>query len=66
MDTDEDSIEGVSDEDSDVSEQHLEEDAEGEEDEENEDDVPNPEETHTEKEIEGDFEYVFLYKSSFC
>jgi general transcription factor 3C polypeptide 3 (transcription factor C subunit 4) len=65
MDVDEDFVEGVSDEDSDGSEPNLEEDAEGEEDEENEDDAPNPEETYAEKEIEGDFECVFLCDSSF-
>jgi len=66
MDVDEDFVEGVSGEDSDGLEQNSEEDAEGEEDEENEDDAPNPEEMYAEKEIEGDFECVFLYNLSLC
>ncbi|KIJ93895.1 hypothetical protein K443DRAFT_111367, partial [Laccaria amethystina LaAM-08-1] len=65
IDVDEDFVEGVSDENSDGLEPKSEEDAEGEEDEENKDDAPNPEETYAEKEIEGDFEWAFLYNSSF-
>ena len=60
IDVDEDFVEGVCHENSDGSEQNSEEDAEGEEDEENEDDAPNPEATYAEKEIKGDFEWVFL------
>jgi len=62
MDVDEDFVEGVSDENSDGLEQNSEEDADGEEDEENEDDAPNPEETYAGNEIEGDFEWAFLFK----
>jgi len=65
MEVDEVIFEGVSNENSDCFEPNSEEDAEGEENEGNEDDAPNPEETNTEKEIEGDFEWVFLYSSSF-
>ena len=62
LDVDEDFVEGVSDEKSDGLEQNSEEDAEGEEDEENEDNAPHPEETYVGKEIEGDFEWAFLFK----
>ena len=64
MDVNEDFVEGVCNKNIDTWEPSSEEDAEGKEDEENED-APNPKETYVEKEIEGDFEWVFLYNSSF-
>jgi len=66
MDVNKNFVEGISDKDSKSCELNSEEDAKGKEDEENEDDAPNPNEMYTKKEIEGDFECIFLYKSSFC